>query len=230
MKSKLKEEAIQLRKDGLSYSEILRHVPVAKSTISLWLREVGLSKPQKQRLTKKKLEAAIRGGQKRKEQRLATIKKIHEDAIKDIKKISERELWLMGIMLYWAEGGKEKEYYPGSGVNFSNSDPHMARLFLKWLLDICKIEKERIHFSLYIHENSRERMDSVLAYWLKQTGLSKKHFRSVYFKKHTIKTKRRNIGESYFGNIRIGVQASSELNRKIVGWTKGIHAFYWETK
>jgi orotate phosphoribosyltransferase-like protein len=33
MKTKLKEEAVRLRKKGLTYSEILQRLPVAKSTI-----------------------------------------------------------------------------------------------------------------------------------------------------------------------------------------------------
>ena len=45
-----KQKAIALRKRGYSYSEILAEVPVAKSTLSLWLRSVGLAKKQKQLL------------------------------------------------------------------------------------------------------------------------------------------------------------------------------------
>lgn len=52
-KSKLKEKAVALRKEGKVYSEILKEVPVAKSTLSLWLRDVGLAKAQKQRITQK---------------------------------------------------------------------------------------------------------------------------------------------------------------------------------
>lgn len=48
-----KKKAIELRKQGLSYREILEQIPVAKSSLSLWLRSVGLSKKQKQRLTEK---------------------------------------------------------------------------------------------------------------------------------------------------------------------------------
>ncbi len=37
-----KEKAIALRKQGKTYSEILAKIPVAKSTLSLWLHDVGL--------------------------------------------------------------------------------------------------------------------------------------------------------------------------------------------
>ena len=61
MKNLLKEKALILRKEGSSYNEILMQVPVAKSTLSLWLRSVGLSKVQKQRLTDKKRASRERG-------------------------------------------------------------------------------------------------------------------------------------------------------------------------
>ena len=67
MDPKYKVIALNLRKQGFSYSEILERIPVAKSTLSLWLREVGLSKRQKQHLTQKKLDAAWRGGQVKRE-------------------------------------------------------------------------------------------------------------------------------------------------------------------
>ena len=60
-KTQEKQRAITLRKQGLSYNEILKKVPVSKSSLSLWLRSVGLAKEQKQRLTEKKLTSMKRG-------------------------------------------------------------------------------------------------------------------------------------------------------------------------
>ena len=218
-----KQQAIELRKSGNTYSEILKIIPVAKSTVSLWLREVGLSRRQYQRLTQKKIESAKRGGAARKKDRLERTAVIDAEADKDIGQISKRELMLMGAMLYWAEGGKEKEGRMGSGINFSNSDPYMIRLFLKWLFEICEVERDRLRFGIYIHENSKHRIDEVIKHWSKWTGFSKKHFRYVYYKKHNPKTKRKNIGATYFGNLRISITASSILNRKTMGWVKGVN-------
>jgi transcriptional regulator with XRE-family HTH domain len=226
MKNELRSQAIQLRKKGLSYAEILRKVPVAKSTLSLWLRSVALSKPQHQKLTRKKLEAARRGGEAKRVQRIATTEKIYESAIREIHSISKRELWFMGVMLYWAEGSKEKEYRPGAGIDFSNSDPRMIQLFLKWLTDVCGVERERIYFGIFIHENSRHRVDVVREHWMNHTGFSSKHFTYTYFKKHNPRTKRKNISHTYMGNLRIRVKASSTLVRKVEGWVRGIDTYY----
>ena len=219
-----KQRAIKLREKGYSYSEVLKQIPVAKSTLSLWLRSVGLSIKQKQRLTKKKLESALRGAKKKREQKIVLINKIHQEAEKDIKKITRRELWLMGIMLYWAEGSKEKRF--ATNIQFSNSDSVMIKLFLRWLLDICKIDYNRIGFSIYIHENHKYRLKKIVDYWIKQIGFSKKYLTGVYFKKGNPKTKRTNIGENYYGVVRIRVRRSSDLNRKIIGWIHGIMKYY----
>jgi len=138
MKSKTEEKnkAIKLREQGLSYKEILEKIPVAKSSLSLWLKSVNLTTSQKQRLTDKKLASARRGAQKMKSIRIALTKKIKSKSRKEIGRLTKRELWLIGIALYWAEGSKEKNYRSGSRTEFSNSDPYMIRIFLKWLLKI----------------------------------------------------------------------------------------------
>lgn len=226
MKSELKEKTISLRREGLSYSEILKEIPVAKSTLTLWLRSVDLSKRQKQRITEKRLAAALRGGEIRKNNRISIVRKIYEEAARDIHKISKRELWLMGVMLYWAEGSKEKEGRPGLGVQFTNSDPDMIKLFLKWLFEICAIKKENVYFDIFIHENHRNNINRAINFWSEITGYPNDSFSHIYFKKNIIKTKRKNVGDSYFGLIKIRVKASSGLNRKIAGWTKGVIEYF----
>ena len=225
MKSKIEEKnkAIELRRQGFSYSEILKQIPVAKSSLSLWLKSVKLAESQKQRLTDKKLASARRGAQKMKDIRIALTKQIKDKARKEIGKLTERELFLIGIALYWAEGSKEKEYSPGSRMVFSNSDPYMIKLFLEWLIKIIKIPREKIFFSVYIHESHRDNLEKAVNHWSKYAGFSKERFNKIYFKKNKIHTKRKNIGKNYFGLLRISVIESSNLNRRIQGWTEGIY-------
>ncbi len=226
VKSTLKERAINLRRRGFSYSEILKLIPVAKSTLSLWLRNVGLSKSQIQKLSNKKLAAAHRGGEARRSKRLAITREILKRAAREIGSVSQRELWLMGIMLYWAEGSKEKDQRPGLGVQFTNSDPQMIKIFLKWLTEICKVQQHEICFDIFIHENSKNNIDQVIHHWSKSVDFPKSHFPHVYFKKSKIKTLRKNIGSSYYGLVKVRVKASSSLNRKIAGWVNGVVKYF----
>lgn len=218
----IKEKAIRLRKEGRTYSDILKEIHVAKSTLSLWLGDIGLSKKQKRVLTDRMHQAALRGGHAKRQQRISRVESIRAEALKDFKNISRKDLWLIGIVLYWAEGTKEKDWRPGSGINFNNSDPRMIRIFIKWLLESCNISKERITCEIYIHENSKNNVDQAKKYWSQVSGFSIEKFDRVYFKKNKIKTNRKNTGNLYYGLLRVRVKASSNLLRQVTGWTEAI--------
>lgn len=225
MRTKYRNQAIRFRKSGMSYSEILLRVPVAKSTLSLWLRSVDLSRMQKQRLTEKKLASIRRGSEIWSQMRIKRTKIIMDQAISDVEKIkiNSVQLWLIGVALYWAEGAKEKLYKPGQGVSFSNSDPKMVKVFLKWLKESLRISKKNIKLDIYIHDTHKGRYKEVRKYWSEVTGFSIPESGKIYYKKHKLSTKRKNIGTSYYGLLRIRVSRSTDLNRKITGWIEGIY-------
>jgi hypothetical protein len=227
IKYDLKEKAIALRREGFSYSEILKEVPVAKSTLSEWLHSVGLSKYQKQRLTEKKLAAIKIGAAAKHQQRLDKTRIIIETAKSQIGSLNERELWLMGVMLYWAEGSKEKDYHPGSGIQFTNMDPLMICFFIVWLKKICGVNKADLIFEITIHETHRYRVKEIINYWAEKIGIAPHHLSHIYFKNAHVKTNRKNTGvTSYFGVMRIRVRSSTILNRRIAGWTQGVVEFF----
>ena len=217
-----KEHAILLRKQGKTYSEILNEISVAKSTLSLWLREVGLSKKQKQRITAKKRASALRGALSRKVDRINRVKIIHETAKIEVGKISERELWLIGIALYWAEGAKQKEHSPSVGINFINSDHRMLQVFILWLQKCVRVPESEIYFNIHIHENHKHRIDDVKCFWSENLKMPIEKFQIVRYKIHIPKTKRYNTGVLYNGCLQVKVRVSSTLNRKIDGWIEGI--------
>jgi hypothetical protein len=221
-KTELNKKAIALRKRGVTYSAILEKVPVAKSTLALWFKEVKLSVPQQQRITKNRLEAGLRGGLAKRKQRILKTQEIVQKAEKEIGSISERELWLIGITLYWAEGAKEKDWRPGSRVSFINMDKQMIQVFIKWL-KFCGVKKDELSFDIYLHENHKSRIEEVKKYWSKTTGVPKAKFIRVYFKKDTGNTKRKNVtSERYYGILKIMVIQSSTFLRQITGWINGI--------
>lgn len=222
IKEKEKETAINLRKQGKTYSEILSVVPVAKSTLAIWLQSINLSKKQKQRITKEKLASSQRGGDAKRKQRIEKQNSLVLKAKSEIKNISDRELFLIGAIMYWAEGAKEKEYYPGSQLQFSNMDPKMIQVFLVWLIKVCKIDKNMIIFNIFLHQTHRDRIEEIRAFWSKITGFPIDSLSTVYWKRNKLKTNRKNTGEKYYGVLKIKVRKSSDLVRKIAGWSEGI--------
>ena len=218
-----KKIAIKLRKNGYSYSEILKKVPVAKSTLSLWLRNLRLDKEKEQRLIEKKKIASIYGGRARRNKRLSITKEIREKAKKEIGQLSDRELWLIGITLYWAEGTKQKENNVSERVKFSNSDPKMIKVFIDWLQKICKVPKSNIVFRIALHESAKGRLKEIQKHWSDVTGFSIDGFQKIDWKRHLLSTNRKNVKKDYFGVLHVYVNKSTNFNRKISGWIEGIY-------
>jgi len=218
-----KQKAIALRRKGKTYKEILSLIPVAKSTLSIWLQSVDLSKKQKHRISEERLAGAKKGGSVKKKQRIDRQNKIFKESNSDIFSISENELFIIGVILYWAEGSKEKEYKPGSLFQFSNMDPRIIRIILIWILKVCKIERNMLIFNIFLHESHKDKVLEVREYWSKITGFPMSSFNTIYWKRNILKTNRRNIEKKYYGVLKIKVRESSSLVRQIAGWSEGIY-------
>lgn len=223
MKVSEKEKAIALRKAGKTYSEILSEVSVAKSTLSEWFKSVQLATPQKQRITEKRIAGALRGAHMRRQTRLAEVSDLEEVGITEVATISDRELWLIGTALYWAEGAKQHSHSPSSGIMFANSDVRMIRVFLAWLA-YMHVPTSAIYFELYVHETRKADAPSFKNWWVHELCIHSKQIRGIYFKKGNPKTNRKNTVDLYHGLIRVKVNSSTTLNRRINGWVYGIVA------
>lgn len=222
-KNKEKVIAIKLRRQGLSYSEIVSKLQISKASLSLWLREIHLTSKQRQRLINKSDNGRLIGAKMRRQQRLIITRNIIDKAEQEVGKITRRELWLIGTALHWAEGSKAKENNISCGVLFSNSDPLMIKLFIKWLHMICNIPLLQIECELYIHSSHQHRTNNIKKYWSNITGFLINRFKYTYYKKEKIKINRENCTNKYFGLVRIKVRRSTNLNRQIVGWVIGIN-------
>lgn len=216
-KDKQKAEVIALRKQGLSYSEILARVPVAKSTVSLWLRDVGLAKKQKQLITQKRIDGRLRAIEAIRRNKIQRVKDIKDSAREEVALLISDPFWLAGVILYWGEGSKEHDR--ACPVKFTNMDLPMHRLFLRWARKYLLIPDENLLFELFIHEKAD--IERAKKYWMENLGFTPDKLR-VYFKTHNPKTKRKRVGADYFGVLSTIVYKSIPLNRKIAGWVEGI--------
>lgn len=221
-----KADIIALRRRGLSYTEIQERYPVSKSTLSAWLRNVKIPERRMRELRRRIVRGLLEGAAEKKMRRVAETNVIQSIAMQNIKAISQKELWLMGVVLYWARGLEETERRTGLGVRFASSDPSLIALFLEWLIRIGKIKKREIAFDLYLHERKREMRDEIIAYWAKATGFPRAHFTHIYFQKNKIKRKQ-TLQKIHYGLLRVRVKASTPLARQISGWIRGIKKHGW---
>src|SRR3989344_1851840 len=85
-----------------------------------------------------------------------------------------------------------------------------------------RIERERVYLEIYIHDTCKDRIPEVVEFWSKVSGFPRSTFQHIYFKRSKIKIHRQNIGNSYYGILRIRIRGSSTFHRQIAGWTLGI--------
>ncbi|MER6311198.1 hypothetical protein [Streptomyces sp. NPDC001657] len=214
-KDDLRAKARELRKQGRTYNEIVAELGVAKSSVSLWVRD--LPKPKRSR------EAMHRMSEARwapyREARDRTIEETKAEAFNEIGKLSDRELFLIGVGLYWAEGSKSKPHCRRERVVFINSDPGMVKTYLAWLA-LLGVERERLRFAVMIHESAD--VAAAERYWADLAGTDLANMCKTTLKKHNPKTVRKNVGEGYRGCLVIKVLQSADLYRRIEGWWSGI--------
>ena len=223
MKRTQQLEAIQLRRSGANYQTIRQQLNVAKSTLWRWLKSEGLVETHPQRLTELKRAAQQRAARVVKARRIARTQLIVEEAKRTIGSLTERELCLIGTALYWAEGAKQKESSASQvseRVIFSNTDPRMLRLFVKFLNECCEVPSSALTFRIYLHETANAEVAKT--YWSTQLGLEAIRTAPITWKRHNPSTRRTNIGTTYHGLLRIVVRKSANLNRGIQGWTDGL--------
>ena len=219
-----KRKAIELRIQGKTFHEIRSNIPnLAKSTLSGWLRNVKLTKEQQERLRKNiekvTYNARVKAAWTKKKEKQKRIKKILEEAGKEYSLLSKNPLFLVGLVLYWAEGGRKSEVF-----QFTNSDPSAVKAMLRWLNKICKIPKEKINFRIYIHKIYA--YENCEAFWSKITGIPISNFQKTIYKPTPHKIKK-NLG--YKGRVQIRV-FKIDLFWKVMGWIqKLIEEFHFKS-
>lgn len=216
----LHAKVISLRKKGLSYSEILKIIPVAQSTVSVWCKNISLSSKQKSHLQKLRDSGVKRGANIRHSKAESLKQLIYVKSVAEVETITDRELWLIGTALYWAEGSKQHNKTASQGVKFTNSDPSMIKIFDLWLTRIMKIDPENIDYEIYLHESMVGEKSQIIKYWSKILEKPINKFDRIYFKRNII-TKSYPKSD-YKGVVRIVVKKSTNLNRQISGWQQGI--------
>ncbi|MFJ8862137.1 hypothetical protein ACIRD8_27365 [Streptomyces sp. NPDC102451] len=216
-KDDMRAKARELRLQGMTYDQIQVELGCSKSSISLWVRD--LPKPERKR-TREEASAIARRGweatlQRREEERQETKRM----AAAEFATLTDRELFAIGVALYWAEGSKSKPHRPQERVTFINSDPDMISLYLAWLR-LLGVPPEHLRFHVHIHETADVAASE--RYWADLTGAPDSAFGKTTLKTHSPKTNRKNVGESYRGCLVVRVLKSAELYRRIEGWWCGI--------
>jgi hypothetical protein len=148
-------------------------IPVKKSTLATWCREVKLPEAQYEVIRKRtgSREGVPRDTNRKRRQE---IERIRRDARAQVPELIDDSLWVAGTVLYWAEGAKTRNQ-----LKLANADPRALRLFVKWIL---RYVDPSASFSLHLHLHEGNDDKAARAYWRAETGLMNANFYKTFIK------------------------------------------------
>ena len=212
----LREKARKLRSRGKSISEIVAALNVSKSTVSYWCRNIKLSSTQIRTLAKRQESGGalgrLRAAESKRLTRIAAVADAGQKGKRDIGRLSERDIFILGMALYWGEGYKSGNEECG----LTNSNPDIIRSFITWIRRTYGVRLPDLILRVSINGSHRDRIRDVEKYWSKVTGISLTQFT----KTSLIKSRVRKIysdPEKHFGTLRVKVRRGTALRRRIIG-------------
>lgn len=222
MKAKVSEmeQVIALRKKGFTYREILERVPVAKSSVSLWLMDYPLTKLEKKILKERKDKDVTRwrarAGAALSQKRIERDKALFVVAKEEFQKFVNDSFFQVGIALYWAEGSKRS-----TSFGFTNSDLEMTKLMLFWVYKFLTSDNSQVRFRVYTHRAfSHEHHED---WWAKMLSVERSRFGNTVYKSQSgLMVKKR---PEYKGCVRIELGKVAYL-RKMKYWQQMLIEYY----
>ncbi len=219
-KSKEKLKALKLRRKGESIKKIAQLVNVSVSTVSLWCRDVKLTDSQVENLRKrqtdpfygKKLDYYLK---KKKEFSLKLLN-LKNEGINSVGKLTKREIFLIGIALYWGEGFKKD-----SLVGLATLDNNIAKFFIFWINKSFNITTKDLLLRVTANISYKNKIKELEKYWSKELQIPVSQFSKPFFQNTKWKKEYENKN-NYHGVLRIRARKSIDLLRKIFGYIEGI--------
>ena len=220
-----KIKAQQLRKKGWSIGAIAEELRVSKSSASIWCLDVALTKRQTDRLKENSISAGHKGrmigaamNRKKKQDTMSTCKK---KASETVSQMTDRDLLMLGIGLYWGEGTKSER----SALAIVNSDPEIILVMMKWFKKVFNVKNEEFMPRIFINEIHRPRIQKVVEYWSSLLHLPMEQFGNQVF----LKIKQKKVYEnydSYYGILSLKVCKSSRLKYEVLGLIDAVKKKY----
>lgn len=176
-----RQKALNLREKGHSYSQIKDKLGISKSTLSGWLCNIPLPDERIKELrdfNSVRIEKYRNTIRRKKETRL---KDVYKKVSRDIGKFSKREIFLLGLFLYWGEGTKSAS----CSVQLTNTNPSMIKFFIKWL-ELLGINKKDLKIKLHLYSDVN--INDSIAFWSKEIKIPAGQFKKPYIKKTKLKS------------------------------------------
>jgi hypothetical protein len=200
MKTEERDLARHLRREhGLPINEIARRVGVSKSSVSFWVRDIELTAAQHARLRSMNpaYNRQLNGSRTIAERYRARRRAAQRHGRALARRLEP--LHVAGCMLYWGGGAKS----PKTQVCFSNSDPAMVSLFVRFLRTYFDVQPLDIRISCHLFADHLERQRQIERYWLDVVGLPDESLRKSVVNLYSRSSKRKRVNKLPNGTCQV---------------------------
>jgi DNA-binding transcriptional MerR regulator len=186
------QKIIRLRKLGYSIVEIRKVVPIGKTTIFRYIKDLKLSKKSIDKIR------SVQGGSKRRSEAQWNIAK--NKAKNLIGNITNSHSMLILASLYWGEGNKKE-------LNLINSDSKLILTFIQ-CLRMLGVKNREFKISLRLYEDINK--EKATNYWAKNLNFKNSDIKSI----NVIKGKK--AGKLEYGMCRVRVEKGQQYFKLIM--------------
>lgn len=195
IKKHFKIKAAKLRGKGMSIKEIADNLGMAKSTVSLLVRNLPLSEKANKILLEKRKAGRAKASQVLIKNRIKRQNAAHEKALEILHRfeLNKEFYFIISSLAYECEGGKSN-----FGVlEFTNSDPLLIRMFLSSLRQSFSLDESKFRVMMHLHSYHIEAKEK--HFWAEVTGIPESKFLKTFQKKESGINKK----EGYRGCVQI---------------------------
>jgi len=196
-----------LRRLGWSYREIREIVPVPRSTLAGWCRDIALTDAQVAAIRERTSGSGRGTPRDTQRRRRAQIEHIRADAHVFAQEHLHDPLFVAGTVLYWGEGAKTS---PRLAV--ANADVRTIRLFLRWVERFHRPEPEFV-FALHLHQGNDE--EHAKRWWTDAIGLERAEFTKTFIKPAGTGHRKNRLPQ---GVCRVCMRRSADAWHRTMAW------------
>jgi hypothetical protein len=202
--------------------EIATRLGIAKSTAYRWTRHIPLADSPQRRAGRREHSKRMTDAQWAAHR--VERDRAHAEQVSAVNaavgELTDRELTLIGAVIYWCEGAKSKPWRPQDWtVKLTNSDPLLVDLFLRYL-ELLGRPRRELTYRLSIHQTAD--IHAALAWWQDRLGLPADTPIAVTVKRHQPSPGRRNLGPDYHGCIVVTAPRARDVYWRMEGVLSGL--------
>lgn len=176
-----RRKAVELRLQGMSYTQIQKIVKAGKGVLNYWLKDYPLSEEQKRKIYSNREVWVENFRESMKRKREEKFQQVVLEQKKAIGKIDKKNLYIAGVFLYWGEGQKGS-----SSASLSNTDPSVMKFYLLWVEKCFGLKRTDPKVRIYLHLYSDMDFMKSMAYWRDTLRVNESQFAKPYIKKSTL--------------------------------------------